>query len=86
MRAVKAAGLRIPADATPEARALADRCQQRIIDVMEERVYFLQAPGVLKAASGLREEICGPVPKRHELTGKDGEALTINVVTYEGDT
>jgi hypothetical protein len=85
VRAVKAAGLRVPENATPEQRELADRTQQRIIDVMEERVHFQMATPVLKAATTLREEVCGKVADKHELTGKDGERLQVSININRGE-
>lgn len=81
VRAIKAARLRVPETVTPEAADLADRAQQRIIDVMEEQVHFTSAPSVLKAATRIREEICGVLSQRHEVTGRDGGALVVEVVT-----
>jgi hypothetical protein len=85
VKAVKVAGLRVPEDASPEAKALADRTQQRIIDVMEERVNAFLARPVLQAATELRKEICGEVAKRLEHTGKDGGELVVKVVEFTGD-
>jgi hypothetical protein len=67
--AIKAAGLRVPKDATPAERELADRALVRIADVMEERVSSFGAFSVLTAARGLREEICGKVADKHEHGG-----------------
>jgi hypothetical protein len=77
VRAIKAAGLRIPEHATEEQRNLADRAQQRIIDVMEEGVHYLSATSVLKAATHLREEICGAVKQKveHSLNNLTDEEL-----------
>lgn len=75
IKAIKVAGLRVPDDASPEARELADVAQQRLIDVMCEKVSPFASNSVLTAARHLREEICGPIPKKHELTGKDGAPL-----------
>lgn len=75
--AVKAAGLRVPEAATKEQRALADRCQERIIDVMEGKVFHKLATPVLGAAKALREEICGPLKQRveHSFDGLTDEQL-----------
>jgi hypothetical protein len=67
--AIKVANLRVPADATPEQAALADVCQQRIIDVMMEDVGSVAAFSVLTAAKTLREEVCGKVAEKHEHSG-----------------
>lgn len=69
VNAVKACRLRVPEDATPAAAALADRALQRVVDVMEEQVFFQSAPTVLKAATVLREEVCGRVADKTEHSG-----------------
>lgn len=79
VKAVKAARLRVPEAATPEAAELADRAQQRIIDVMEDRVHYTSAPSVLKAATRLREEICGVLAQKQEISGADGGPVVIEV-------
>jgi hypothetical protein len=82
---VKAAGLRVPKDAPQAHRELADECLQTIVDVMRGDIGFIEAPMRLKASAHLREEICGPIPKPVELSGKDGGPLVVNVVEYTGD-
>lgn len=84
VRAIKAARLRVPETATAEAAELADRAQQRIIDVMEGSVHYMEAGNVLKAATRLREEICGPVAQKHEVTGKDGAPISFRIDLGEG--
>ncbi len=79
VRAVKACRLRVPADATPEQAELADRALQRLVDVMEEKVFYQVAGTVLGAATRVREETCGPLKQKHELTGADGEPLSISI-------
>lgn len=69
--ATKAAGLRVPESATPAQRALADRALQRIAAVMEERVGGFASTAVLKAATHIREEICGAVKQKIEHSGFD---------------
>lgn len=80
--AIRAAKLRVPEEASEEERELAGHALTRIIDVMDERVSSFNAHGVLTAARHLREEICGPIPKKHELTGKDGAPLVVEVIRY----
>ena len=69
VKAMKVAGLRVPSGATAEERALADRCQERLVDVMEEKVSYLKAYSVLASATRLREEICGKVADKLEHSG-----------------
>lgn len=71
VQAMKALNLRVPEGRPEPEKAVANRAFERIIDVMEEKVPFKDAPGVLKAASILREEICGPVKQRIEHSFND---------------
>jgi len=66
---IRAAGYRVPPEASPEMRELADRALQRMSDVMEESVAAPIAPSVLKASTALREEICGPIEKKIQVSG-----------------
>lgn len=77
VKAVKAAGLRVPDDATKDQRELADRALERIADVMEAKVWHAQAGHVMKAAVHLREEICGSIKQKveHSLAGLTDEQL-----------
>ncbi|WP_242394839.1 hypothetical protein [Anaeromyxobacter oryzisoli] len=77
--AIKAAGLRVPESASPAERELADLALRRIVDVMDERVNPFGAFSVLTAARGLREEICGPVPKKLEHAGPGGGAIVFKI-------
>ncbi|RKH09007.1 hypothetical protein D7X74_30460 [Corallococcus sp. CA047B] len=79
VQAVEAVSLRVPASAEPAAKALADRAFQRVVDVLEERVGFQQAGHVLKAATIIREEVCGPLAQKLEHSGPDGQALSITI-------
>ena len=76
---IRAAGYRVPDDAPPEMRALADRALQRMTDVMEECVEPPAAPSVLKAAVAVREEVCGPVEKRIQISGSLEALLTASL-------
>jgi hypothetical protein len=79
--AVKACRLRVPAGATPEAAELADLALQRIVDVMlgQNVVPFVQLGDVLKAASIVRNEVCGPIAQKLEHSGADGGPLQVSV-------
>lgn len=74
---MKAAGLRVPESATPEQRELADECLNTMTLVMRGHADFKQAPYRLKAATALREEICGPLKQRveHSFDGLTDEQL-----------
>jgi hypothetical protein len=68
-RTIDPRGYRVPDDAPPAMRELADRALQRISDVMEEGIGAPIAPSVIKAAQQIREEVCGPVEKRVRISG-----------------
>lgn len=72
VKALQALSLRVPADAHPEAKELADRALFRIADVMEGKVHQSIATPVLKAATTIREEVCGPIVRKIELDAKVG--------------
>lgn len=80
VKALKGLRHRVP-EGTPEALAdVADTAMDRLVDVMMERVEDAQlASQVLKAATSLRAEICGPPTQRHEVSGKDGQGLSISI-------
>lgn len=82
IQAIKALNLRVPEGATDAARALANRALERVVDVLEEGVDFRQAGSVLKAATIIREEVCGPMAQKHEVGGADGGALVVEVRKY----
>jgi len=77
--AVRAAGLRVPATASDAERALADRALCRLADVLEGNVHPAMAFPVLQAGRLLREEICGPVPKKLEHGGPNGAPLEVMI-------
>lgn len=66
VKALLAVGMRVPEGASDQQKAIADRAQERILHVMEGLVNFKLAQPVLKAATHIREEICGPVRQRVE--------------------
>lgn len=71
VKAIKAAGLRVPEDATKEQRELADECLGTMTEVMRGKIGFKQAPHRLKASTAIREEICGAVKQKLEHSGLD---------------
>lgn len=76
--AIKALKHRIPEGTPTELADYAGEAFAAVIEVMRKpdvRGAFAK----LQAAASLREEICGPVPKKHELTGKDGGPLEFTV-------
>lgn len=77
--AVKAAGLRVPESATPAERTLADRALQRIASVMEETVSGFASTAVLKAATHIREEVCGAIKQKLEVSADRSFAETLRL-------
>lgn len=78
IKAVRAVNLRVPEGAPPEVAELANRALQRVVDVMEGRVK-VDSGGVLKAATLLREEVCGPVAQKLSVGG-EGEPISIQII------
>lgn len=79
VKAVKAAGLRIPEGTPQEAREVADESLGVIIEAMRGQLGYLDGPFRLKAAAMLREEICGPVKQRFEHTGPNDGPLQVSI-------
>lgn len=77
--AVRAAGLRVPRDAPDSHRELADDALGLLVSVMNGEVHFSEAPARLKAATRIREEICGPLAQKVEHTGAEGGPLVIEI-------
>ena len=77
--AIKSTRLRVPDGTMPEHAALADRALQRIVDVMEERVFDRQSAAVLSAARVIREEVCGGIPKPVAVSGPAGAAIVFRI-------
>lgn len=66
VQAVASLRHRVPEEVSPALKAIADRALSRVVDVLEERVGYREMAGVLKAATILREEVCGPLKQRVE--------------------
>ena len=85
VKAIRAMRHRVP-DGTPRQLAdVADEALATVVDVMRGRVVD-GARERLSAAALLREEVCGPVPKRHEVSGPDGAPISISIDLSKGDT
>lgn len=76
VKALKAAGLRVPAGASPEVAEVAGYALERMVDVLAGKVSAAKAVTVLKAATVVREELCGPIERKLQVQG----AVSINVV------
>lgn len=72
VKAIASLRIRVPDNVSEEAKELADTALQRIADVMLEKVSYKRANSVLKSATAIREEICGPVTRKVEVEGKIG--------------
>ena len=74
--AIKALRHRVP-EGTPEPLAdVADEAFATVVEVMRGEV-LEGARERLSAAAAVREEVCGPIPKKTEVSGKDGGALEV---------
>lgn len=79
VKAIKAAGLRVPEAASPGAREVADEALATLIDGMRGELSYLEGPMQVKCAVRLREEICGPLAQKLEHSGPDGGALQVSI-------
>ncbi len=86
VEAVKSLNHRVPKDAPPEAAALANHALARIVAVLDERVHFTASGHVLKAATLLREEVCGQVAQKLEHTGTGAFRFHIHPQPSEDET
>lgn len=83
--ALKGLRHRVPSG-TPEVAAdIADEAFSAIVDVMRGEFRRKGSREVLRAATALRAEVCGPIVQKLEHTGADGQALIVEVRTYGAD-
>lgn len=78
-QAIDACRFRVPDDASDEQIMLADRSLQRIVDCMEGRVFPEMLTGILKAATWVRTEACGPMAQKVEHSGPNGGELKVSI-------
>lgn len=76
-RALHGLHYRVAPDTHPVLGDIADSALIRMIDVMNEQVDPVHAGNVLKAASMIRDEICGPIAKKVELKMGLAEMLAL---------
>lgn len=76
-RALRGLHYRVAPDTHPVLGDIADSALIRMIDVMNEQVDPVHAGNVLKAASMIRDEICGPIAKKVELKMGLAEMLAL---------
>lgn len=81
VKAMKAISRRLPSDASEDEKTVVERSLQRVADVMEGKVHSSIATPVLKAATYLNEEICGPVARTVNLNAKLGLAELLDEAT-----
>lgn len=80
--AIKALKHRVPAGTAEPLAELANDALLTVADVLRNgarKGAFAQ----LQAAAVLREEICGAVPKKSEISGPGGEPLTVTIKSYK---
>ena len=63
-------GFRVPADSDPIAKDAADWAFQRYVDVAAGKVSPQKAPSILKAATEIRKEVCGPIATKVDVDVK----------------
>jgi hypothetical protein len=76
---------RIPEGTHAALSDVAGEAFEKIVAVMREEVGWQEAPSVLKAATLLRQEVCGPMASKHEVTGEGGGALVVEIREYRED-
>lgn len=69
---------RVPESASREAAAVADEAMGAIIQVMRGEVMF-GATDRLRAATMVRQEVCGPIAQKVEHGGPDGGPLQVSI-------
>jgi hypothetical protein len=72
VKAIKALNMREPPNATESQKAILKETEDAVLKVMRGRVHGSIAMPVLKAATTVREEICGPIVKKIDLEAKVG--------------
>jgi hypothetical protein len=85
VKAIKSINLRVPENAKPEAKLLANWALGRIIDATAGQVHPAMGHVVLSGATKLREEVCGPVHQRIEHSGPDGSNLVVEIREFKDD-
>lgn len=86
VKAIAACRRRVPAEAPAEDVELADEALGHIAAVMRGQVHYLEAGSRLKAATRVREEVCGLLTQKLEHTGADGGPMVVEIHKYtEGD-
>jgi hypothetical protein len=83
IQAVRSLKHRVPKDTHPELAKLADYALMRIVAAMDEQIPEEHAGIVLKAATLIRDEICGPIVKKVEV--KMGLAQMLAQAALEDD-
>jgi hypothetical protein len=82
VQAIKGLQHRVPSGTHPVLESVADRAFIRLVDVMEGRVSFRQAPSVIKAATQVRDEICGPIATEVNVKGQ----MTLEMLVAKAST
>jgi hypothetical protein len=69
-QAIRAMKWRVPAEAPEQAVELANEALGTIVKVMRQGVMFKHARTTLAAAAAVRDEVCGPIKRQVEVSGK----------------
>lgn len=85
VEAIRSLRLRVPKDAHEDVANLAGEALETIVNVMRGIVPASEAGNTLKAATLIRNEVCGPVTQKLEHTGPEGGALQIVVQKIGAD-
>lgn len=77
--AIRAMRHRVPEGTDEALAALADEALMSVVGVMRKPARRGALVGLM-AAKAVREEVCGPIPKKHELTGENGGPVIVEIV------
>lgn len=82
MQALRTLKHRVPDGTHPTLAAVAGEALEKIVSVMREEVGWQESAGVLKAATLVRQEVCGPLAQKHEVAGEGGGPLVVEIREY----
>lgn len=81
--AIRSLRHRVPADASEEAKAMADEALATFVEIMRDGAQ----PGSrerLSAAKALRDEVCGAVPTKVDVAGKIAATIVVSTGVVRG--
>ena len=83
VKALKALSHRVPEGTAPEAAQVADEAFGTLVEVMRGNVKR-GARERLSAAAAIREEVCGAVPKQHNVNAQVATTIVVSTGVTKG--